>query len=592
LRTWLAFFAAILMACSATNEGSSSDDDGPGSNNGGSGQGGGQGGIGGSISISVGGGTGGGCVGSCSTDLHSILDCNGNVLQTCTGLEGCDPSTLTCKNACQAAVDSKLAVGCEYYATMMDQIYLDVCFAAFVANTWDTPAHINVEYQGTMMPVASFTRIPQGSGNAIQYLPYDAQQGLMPGEVAIVFLSGGNSFPPCPPGIQTAIPSGVHFQSTGYGWSFRLTTDVPVVAYQINPYGGGSAATTAASLLLSTSVWDTNYVAVSVTPYDIANPSLNIVGKEDGTTIQMVPTAPVQGGGGVPGGPANQVLTLNVNRGQHLQISQQQDLTGSILQADKPIGFMAGQNCMRIPAGYTYCDHGEQMIPPVKALGSEYVGVMYRPRVPNETQTIWKMIGAVDGTQLTWTPNVGAPATLNAGQLVEFQTGTPFVVQSQDEDHPFILMTYMASNGWVQDGYGDPDLVVSVPPEQYLNRYVFFADPTYPETNLVIVRARHPDGTFKDVFIDCAEPTPLGGWNTLGDYEWTRFDLMTGDFVPNGPCSTGAHEMHSDGKFGLWVWGWGTPQTFSISTRDVSYGYPGGMNVQPINDVVIPPVPR
>jgi IgGFc binding protein len=590
VRQQLSFSALCIcfaIACSATNNGSSSSGNGGDGNSGNTSS---QGGTGGGISIGVGGGIGGNCSGGCSTDGHQVLDCGGNVIQTCSGTEGCDPSTLTCKNACQAAVDSKLAVGCDYYATMMDQIFLDVCFAAFVANTWDTPAHIAVSYQDTMLPVATFTRIPQGSGATIQYLPYDDAQGLQPGQVAIVFLSGGQGFVTCP--APSAIPSGVHFQTTGYGNAFHITTDVPVVAYQINPYGGGSAATTAASLLLSTSVWDTNYVAVTVSPYDIANPSLNIVGKEDGTTIQMVPTVPVVGGGGVPAGAANQVMTMQLNHGQHIQISQQQDLTGSIISADKPIGFMAGQNCMRAPIGYTYCDHGEQMIPPVKALGSEYVGVMYRPRVANETQTIWKMIGAVDGTQLTWTPNVGGPATLNAGQLVEFNTGTPFVVKSQDADHPFILMTYMSSNGWVSDGYGDPDLVVSVPPQQYLARYVFFADPTYPETSLVIVRSKHPDGTFKDVTLDCGGVIPANSWTPVGDYEWARIDLMKGDFVPQGNCSTGAHEMHSDSKFGLWVWGWGTPETFSISTRDVSYGYPGGMNVQQINDVVIPPTPR
>jgi hypothetical protein len=49
--------------------------------------------------------------------------------------------------------------------------------------------------------------------------------------------------------------------------------------------------------------------------------------------------------------------------------------------------------------------------------------------------------------------------------------------------------------------------------------------------------------------------------------------------------------MHSDGRFGLWVWGWGTPATQSF-TSYVSYGYPGGMNVQSINDTVVNPVPK
>lgn len=68
-------------------------------------------------------------------------------------------------------------------------------------------------------------------------------------------------------------------------------------------------------------------------------------------------------------------------------------------------------------------------------------------------------------------------------------------------------------------------------------------------------------------------------------------DLITGDFQPVGSCSTGRHEIKSDAPFGLWIWGWGTPETTS-QTAWVSYGYPGGMNVQPINQVVVPPVPK
>jgi hypothetical protein len=44
--------------------------------------------------------------------------------------------------------------------------------------------------------------------------------------------------------------------------------------------------------------------------------------------------------------------------------------------------------------------------------------------------------------------------------------------------------------------------------------------------------------------------------------------------------------MKSDAPFGLWVWGWGSPQTTAF-TEYVSYGYPAGMNIQLINKVVV-----
>ena len=53
------------------------------------------------------------------------------------------------------------------------------------------------------------------------------------------------------------------FVDTGIFDAFEITTDVPVAAYQINPFGAHAANFPGASLLLPTSVWDTNYVAVN-----------------------------------------------------------------------------------------------------------------------------------------------------------------------------------------------------------------------------------------------------------------------------------------------------------------------------------------
>ena len=583
---------AIAAGCSASSTKFQSGPEGgsaPGGA-GGSGAGVGATGTGGNL---FGGGfdpDGGGCNLSCSSDFHAVVDCHGTPVQQCSGSQGCDSQTLTCIDACQAAANNKQSVGCRYYATDMESYSPGYCFAAFVANTWNAPVHIDVSFGGTSLPVANFVRIPVGGGASISYQPYDAVNGLPPGEVAVLLLSGSQGATPnCPaPPAMSAAAAGI--SGTGVGQSFFIQTDVPVVAYQINPFGGGSVAVTGASLLLPTSAWDTNYVAVDAYRDDITGPSMNIIAAEDQTQVTMVPVAAVQGGGGIPGSPASTPFSFTLNRGQQAQISQTAELTGSIIQSDKPIGFMAGHPCMRTPYGVAYCDHGEQMVPPIKALGSEYVGVMYRPRAGEPA--IWRLIGAVDGTQLSWTPDVGGPATLNRGQVLELQTGTPFVVKSQDADHPFLLFTYMSGSQWNQlsdtSGYGDVDFVISVPPAQYMSEYVFFTDPTYPETNLVIVRKKLAD-SFADVNLDCAGN--LTGWQPVGDYEWARVDLVTGNFTPVGNCNNGRHIITSDAPFGLWVWGWGTNNT-SIFTANVSYGYPGGMNVLPINTVVVPPIPQ
>jgi hypothetical protein len=528
------------------------------------------------------------CARRCTEDLRSVLDCEDKVVETCSEDDTCATTSGMCVNACTAADKNRSSVGCDYYAVHMDTYEPKYCFAVFVANTWTKPAKISLEYDGKTFErheIESFTRLPVGSGPGLTYAPYNAATGVPPGEVAVMFLGGeSGAAPRCP--TTTAWPNATKI-GTSMAKAFHITTDNPVVAYQISPYGASKAAVTAASLLLPTSVWDTNYVAVNVGPETLpaGKPSLNIIAKENDTIATIRPVAQVMGGNGIPAMSQGQSFNLSLRKGEHIQISQTDELTGSVITSNKPIGFMAGHTCLNLPATSAFCDHGEQMIPPTRALGYRYAGVMYRPRVPTETSTYWRVVGAVDDTQLTWSTNVGGPTRLGKGQSVWFETGKPFVVSSQDLQHPFMLFGYMTSSMHVEEGYGDPDFVLMVPPQQYLKQYVFLTDPTYPETNLVLVRTRGKDQQYHDVTLDCLGV--VTGWTAIDtEHEYARVDLSTGNFQSVGNCSTGRREIKSDAPFGLTVWGWGTPLT-TVDTKNVSYGYPGGMSGISINNVLI-----
>jgi hypothetical protein len=340
--------------------------------------------------------------------------------------------------------------------------------------------------------------------------------------------------------------------------------------------------------LLPTSAWDTNYIAVNAYRSGPHPASLNIVAKEDNTQITMLPIANVVGGGGIPPGSANGQMFFSLNAGEHAQLTQLDELTGSVIESDKPVGLMAGARCSYVPQGVYACDHLEQMIPPVKALGHEHVGVMHQSR--SGEPGVWRLIGAVDGTELSWSADIGGPTTLDQGEVAELSTQFAFTVKSQDADHPFILMSHMSggsTNG--MNGVGDADAVLAVPPAQWLKSYVFFADPTYPRTNLVVIRAHGKDGPFVDVHSECGGP--LTGWQDVGDYQYTRVDLTNGNFQDVGGCSSGRQRMFSNAPFGVYVWGWGSPTT-TPNTEYVSYGYPAGMNVGLINNLNIPPTPK
>src|SRR5262249_29138878 len=111
--------------------------------------------------------------------------------------------------------------------------------------------------------------------------------------------------------------------------------------------------------------------------------------------------------------------------------------------------------------------------------------------------------------------------------------------------------------------------------------YVFFTDPTFGTTNLVLVREKTPAG-FQDVAIDCVGN--VTGWQPVGTdgrFELTNVDLVR--TTPNGTCTNGGHTASSSGPFSLTVWG---------LDETASYAYPAGGNAATINNVVVQPVPR
>ena len=539
---------------------------------------------------------GGACqTNGCSGDLHDVIDCNGNVLTACPPDQGCAAGS--CVAACDAAKANKSSVGCDYYAVPATNFTGETCFAVYVANTWGAPVSLTASWgaQDFTSKLSTFAYVPQGAGQNLTYTPITNGQVPVNG-VAILFLSGAG----CPK--ATATTTDASAAGTQLTNAFHITASAPVVLYDIFPYGGGSSAVTSATLLLPSSAWDTNYVSTSAwSETGYGNPWIAFVAQQDGTQISIVPTADIAAGTGVTADAKGKLGVYNLNAGQLIRFQQATDLTGSIVQSNFPIGSWGGHGCSDLeqPA----CDGMHQQIPPVKALGHEYVAVRYRNRLSSlEEKPPWRFVGAVDGTTLTYDPpQTGAPTTLNQGQMVEWDAPGPFVVKSQDAQHPFFFGAHMTGCFTLPGNYnspvgcaGDPEFVDVIPPDQYLSNYVFFTDPTYPETNLVFVRKKGNDAQFHDVTLDCAGV--LTGWKNVdaaGNYQYTRADLQTGNFSKVGNCDNGRNSAHSDVPFALTIWGWGTNATkATFFSEACSYAYPAGASVQPINTVVIPPTPH
>jgi IgGFc binding protein len=548
------------------------------------------------------GGGNGSCTFLCSADLHTVLNCDNTPRMRCGDNEGCGADG-KCVPACESAAANKTSIGCNYHAINPNPPPSIAppgpggCFAAYVANTWGTPMSISVSRGNTMFDIGKIARIPVGTGSGVSYQPLPGGK-LPPNQVAILFLAGAAfHVAPCPAGITPALAK-AEVDGTGIGEAFRIDTSAPAVAYDIYPFGGGNSVISSATLLLPVGSWDTNYIAVN--PYKasarlptFSKPNIQISASENGTEVTLAPVSAIEGGPGVKASPAKQPAVYMLNKGQYLQLAQASELTGSVVRSNKPVGMWGGQNLLDVPADVGVADGSHQQIPPVRALGSEYVGVRYRNRVRgNEETPPWRMVGVVEGTRLVWdpAPPAGAPSELKLGQVAEFASAGEFNVKSQDQQHPFYMAQYMTgSDTPTLMGAGDPEFVNMIPPEQYMLGYLFFTDPTYPETNLVFIRKKGKDG-FSDVTLDCKGK--LGGWVPIGKngiYEYTRVDLSTGDFKGVGGCDNGRHEAKSEGLFGVTVWGWGNEQTGSTA---VSYAYPAGAAIRPINPVIVYPTPN
>ncbi len=539
------------------------------------------------------------CVDHCSADLHEVLDCANRVVKTCPATEGCGPGG-ACISACESAAANLSTVGCDYYSIVPGKTgTFNECFAAYVANTWNGPVKLTVEYQGFSIPIDNFAVIPTGSGASITYAPLPG--GMLPaGQLAILFLVAGSAGPfvSCPTGVVPAVqstPVGSYFTEVVDG--FHITSSAPVAAYDIFPYGGAPAGTSSATLLIPTAAWGKNYLAVDSYEWngdELAQPFIQIVAASDDTQVTLNPTVPIVGGPVVPGAAAGVPTTYKLNGGQVLQLKQKAELNGTPIQSNKPVGVWGGSSCMNINPNNGGCDSGHQELFPVNQLGNEYVAVRYRPRnpaMPDEAPP-WRIMGAVDGTMLTYdppTPPAGAPTALDASQLVLFYSAGPFVVKSQDNTHPFYLSAHMGGENFLDADFlgGDPEHVNVVPPQQYMSNYIFMTDPTFGNTNLVLVRQMSTMGTFDDVTLDC-QSGPVSPWTPVGSgtYEFAWVDLVVSvndAGVPQGACDNGYHTIKSNSPFGLTVWGW---------DQYVSYAYPGGARVQSINSVVVPAVPK
>ncbi len=545
------FSGTLLIACNA--------DEGRG-----------HGGGGGASNDLAGGGGGGG-----DQDFGGGLDDGGVFTPDDGSFIVQDPTT------CDEAAANKSYIGCDYWPTVVaNAVWSIFDFAAVVSNPGAMPAMITVT----------------GPNNVNQTVT------VMPGTLEKIYL-------PWVPELKGADAdamggtSGLTASTLKVGGAYHHVSTLPVLVYQFNALeyknAGGPAGkdwskcpgtgmggnppcfsySNDASLLLPSTAMTGNYRVMTIhgvdgikgfPPIIPDGPGLSayiaITATQASTTvkIQVSSTGQIIAGTGVTAVAAGGTATFTMNAGDVVQLvsgaATASDLSGSLVQADKPVQVIGGIPCIANPD--SACDHVEESVQPAETLGKHYVVTM--PTGPHDTAVLAtvRFVGNVDGTTLTFTPAVsGAPATLNAGQVVNLDTvNTDFVVTGS---HEFEVGTMMKSGSVVDpnatmNAEGDPSLSSMIAVEQYRLKFVFLAPDDYDLNYADVVAPMNAH-----LMLDGAAVTTAGGQVGTTGYAVYRIKLVPG-------ANAGAHTLESDQPCGVQILGYGSY---------TSYQYPGGLNL-------------
>ena len=145
----------------------------------------------------------------------------------------------------------------------------------------------------------------------------------------------------------TALPgSGTTASLTGIGTAWHVTTDLPVTMYDILPYGGASSYLPSAELLLPTTSWGTNYFGIVPQTRQLGaamGPSRRDAGQHanHGVSERRAPRRKHRRNRRGRAGERRR-RTYTLNSGQYIQWQESNEMSGTIISSNNPVGFFGG----------------------------------------------------------------------------------------------------------------------------------------------------------------------------------------------------------------------------------------------------------
>ena len=365
--------------------------------------------------------------------------------------------------------------------------------------------------------------------------------GLTPGQVTVV---------PLPTQTHTNWPSGQIRDN-----ALRLSSSEEFVVYLVSR----QAATSDAGMALPVDALGTSYV---VTTYagSLAHggdrPQFLVVAPFDNTTVTIDPAGDIRTPtGAITADPFSIVL----DRGEGFRgesVSRLFDLTGSLIDADRPVFVVNGNICTNVPSTTVACDHVYEVAHPVTSWGTSALVA----NLPNRSGgSIYRVVASVDGTDVTLDGVL--QSTLDRGGFLELGPlpGSHRIAASA----PVFVTQFMTGDGSPGATGGDPAMANMIPPDQYLDDYTFstVGGNQFSSHFLTVIA---PDTALGSVLLDGAPipsaaftPVPGGGFSSA---------LL--------PLAEGSHTTSAPEPHGITVEG--------LNSFD-SYVYPGGAQLEFIN---------
>ena len=349
----------------------------------------------------------------CQDEQH-VLACNNegtgwDVVSTCNGSSQICTGQ-ACEELCEINVKFNSYIGCDYFAVDLDNAFVPggnegffdaqgAQFAVVVANPPDAKMPALVE-------------VNQMEGGQVEPVLYDSEgvplstAPLLPGEL-----------------LTLKLPRRDINGTTIAPLAYKVSANVPIIAYQFNPLANENVFSNDASLLLPAALLGQEYVVMTreQTFNELRGYATIVAVLEGETTVAVTVSAPTQAGMAYEGDPGRQAAMPHMEPGETRIWKLQQydvlnletdrpgaDLTGTYVVADKRVAVFGGSEAANAPntarcvnidevtgegvcewdmrtscstlldcvdAGFNTCcaDHLEQQMFPLKTWGSSYI---------------------------------------------------------------------------------------------------------------------------------------------------------------------------------------------------------------------------